>query len=66
MAKLMGTMCCNAREAKGDEKRQRGLGTVGSRAKRVEAEDGNASDGTDVLGALFRGRERLADDNVEE
>jgi hypothetical protein len=56
----------NAREAEGDKKRERSLGTIRSRAKGIKAEDGNAGDGTDMLRTLFRGCERLSDDNVEE
>jgi hypothetical protein len=61
-----GNDALNPCEAEGDEKCQRGFGTIRSRAKGIKTEDGNAGDRTDVLRTLFRGCERLADDNVEE
>ena len=43
----------NAGHAEGDEQGECGFWTVGGGAESVEAEDGDAGDGTDVLGALF-------------
>ena len=56
----------DAGEPKGNEKGESGLRTISSGAEGIQAEDGNSGDGTDMLSTLFRGCERLADDNVEE
>ena len=53
-------------EAQRDEKAERGFGAIRGGAERVEAEDGNAAAGADLLGALFAGGERFADEEVED
>ena len=45
---------------------ERGFGAVRRGTQRVEAENGNAAAGTDLLGTLFAGRERFADEEVED
>jgi hypothetical protein len=50
----------DAGDAEGDEEGEGGFGTVRGGAEGVEAEDGNAGDGADVLGAFLGCGERLA------
>jgi hypothetical protein len=64
IARLMGNVR-DAGQAQRDKKRQRGLGAVRRGAQGVQTEDWNAGDGTNLLGALFRGRQRLAHQEVE-
>jgi len=53
-------------KAKGNEESERCLRSVCCRAERVQAEDRNALQRADLLGAFFRIGERLADEEVEE
>ena len=66
IAKLIGEDVLDPGEARADEQGEGGLGTVGGGAKSVEAEDGDAGYGTDVLGALLGSGERLTYHNVEQ
>ena len=50
-----GDDVCDAGDAEGNEQGEGGFRAVGGGAESVEAEDGNAGDGTDVLGALLGG-----------
>jgi hypothetical protein len=55
-----------AGESEGDEQAESGFGAVRGGAESVEPEDGDAAAGADLLGALFAGGERLADEEVED
>ena len=56
---------CDAQDAQRNQQRQRSFGAVCGGAERVEAEDRDAGDRADALGAFFRGRQRLAHQKVE-
>jgi hypothetical protein len=64
MAALTGTMYLHAQQAQRDEQRERGLRAVCGGAEGVQAEDGNAGDGADVLGALLAGGQRPAEEQI--
>ena len=55
----------HADQAERNEQRERGLRPVCGGAERVEAEDGDAGDGADVLGALFAGGQWAAEEEVQ-
>ena len=55
----------HAHQAKRDEQRERGFRAVCGGAESVKAEDGNAGEGADVLGALLAGSQRAAEEQVQ-
>ena len=55
----------DAEQAQGNQQAERRFRAVRGRAERVETEDRNALRGTDLLGALVTGLDRLADNDVK-
>ena len=55
----------DAHQAQRDEQRERRFRAVCGGAEGVEAEDGNAGDGADVLGALLAGGQWPAKEQIE-
>ena len=55
----------HASQAERNEQGERGLGTVCGGTQCIEAEDGNARDGADVLGAFLAGGQRPAEEQIE-
>ncbi len=55
-----------AEKAEGNEQSERCLGSICGGTQRVQAKDGNALHGADLLGAFFGISEGLADEEVEE
>ena len=64
MAAVMGHDVVNAAEAEGNEEGERGFRAVSGGAEGVEAKDGDAGGGADVLGAFFGGGQRAAKQQV--
>ena len=54
----------DARGAERNQQSQGGFGAVRRRAQRIKAKDRNSGGGADLLGALVRSRQRLAEKNV--
>ena len=65
MAALTGTMYLHAQQAQRDEQGERRLRAVCGGAEGVEAEDGDAGEGADVLGALLAGGQRAAEEQIQ-
>ena len=59
-----GADVVNAAEAQGNEQRQRCFRTVSGGAEGVEAKDGDAGSGANVLGAFFGGGQGAAEQQV--
>jgi hypothetical protein len=55
----------DAGQTERDKQGERCFRTIGGRAERIQTKNRDAGDGTNVLGALFGGGERLAEKNVE-
>ena len=66
MAALTGTMYLHAQQPQRNQQRERGFGPVCGGAQCIEAEDGNAGDGADVLGALFAGGQGTPEEQVDQ
>ena len=66
IAVLSGKNVMKTHETERDEQAERRFGAVRGGTQRIQAEDGNASAGADLLGTFVTGRERFADEKVED